>query len=527
MAIQDEYVVAQIPQPRHFGPAPLWIMGHNTNSIQQVKAALDQGANAVEIDVTAYEHDLDQLCIDHAGLLGDAPGGKDAPAFIPFLHELREVVDQRPALCMVMFDLKPPASHPKFGPVMMQAIRDILTAGTTLSVILSDATETGVFDAISKDVRAREGLMIDADSDVDRVVHFFADQHKVARFGYGNGTSFPLSDEGAMVYRTPIEKACWLRATQARPRFVDAWTVNSVANLQLYLRLGVDALICDAQGIERVRQLLQQAEFSQRHRLALRSDDPMDPDNFAYGLSVVTSSVGSAGTDAKITFTLHGDKGSAATVVDTNFNARMEAGSTNFVVLHAPDLGALEVGQREQRHDRQRARVAPGLDHGQQPSLRRLEDRPLRHAGSSPPRWSPGTWRDLGEIAPTPIGQRPCDRVREAGVRDHPGRRLIAVGHAADHHGEVAGVPRSIAGWRKLFRGRRLRRVAPAHQVYCTPSAAEYADVMAGSGSFGVLGGRCLLASSRASSTSRRGAVSGSGYWTLRLAPASISSPTA
>lgn len=334
-----EYVVAEHNRP--FGPAPLWIMGHNTNSIQQVQAALDQGANAVEIDVTAYAHDLEQLCIDHAGVTGNDPGGKDAPAFIPFLHELRKVVDQRPALCMVMFDLKPPASHPEFGPVMMQAIRDILTSGTTLSVILSDATETGVFDAISKDVRAREGFMIDADSNVDRVVHFFADQHAVTRFGYGNGTSFPLSDEGAMVYRTPIEKACWLRATTARPRFVDAWTVNSVGNLQLYLRVGVDALICDPQGIERVRQLLQQGEFSQRYRLAQRSDDPMDPDNFAYGLSVVTSNIDSAGTDAKITFTLHGDKGSAATTVDTNFNARMEAGSTNFVVLHAPDLGTL------------------------------------------------------------------------------------------------------------------------------------------------------------------------------------------
>ena len=49
---------------RQFGPMPLYIIGHNTNSIAEVNDALDAGANAVEVDVTAYESDLSQLCID-------------------------------------------------------------------------------------------------------------------------------------------------------------------------------------------------------------------------------------------------------------------------------------------------------------------------------------------------------------------------------------------------------------------------------------------------------------------------------
>src|SRR6185295_16359849 len=135
----------------------------------------------------------------------------------------------------------------------------------------------------------------------------------VARFGYGNGSSFPLVDEGGTAYRTPIEKACWMRAAHGRPRFVEAWTVNSVDNLELYLRIGVNGVICDPQGIERARQVLQHGEFSPRYRLACRSDDPMAPDDFAYGLTVVTSDLGSAGTDANLTFTLHGEHGSAST----------------------------------------------------------------------------------------------------------------------------------------------------------------------------------------------------------------------
>jgi hypothetical protein len=339
------------PAPgRPFGPEPLWILGHNTNSIEAVNAALDQGANAVEIDVTAYAHDREALCIDHAGIMGDDPGRASAPAFEGFLRELREVVERRPELCMVEFDLKPPASRPELGPVLSGAIRELLTRGTTLSVILSVADVTtrhadrphgsSVFDRIHGDVRAREGFMIDSDHDIDGVAEFFGKQ-EVTRFGYGNGTAVPLVDEGMMVYRTPIEKACWMRAVRGAPGFVEAWTVNSVDNLELYLRLGVNGLICDPEGIERVRDLLQHDEFARRYRLAERPDDPMVPDNFAYGLTVVTTDRRLAGTDASITFTLRGDRGSASTTVDASLHRRLESGTTDHLVLYSADLGSL------------------------------------------------------------------------------------------------------------------------------------------------------------------------------------------
>src|SRR5262245_50562120 len=283
-----------LPGARHFGPVPLWVMGHNTNSMAEVQAALDQGANSVEVDVTAYAHNLDLLCIDHAGTTGDAPGGATAPALEPFLHDLRKVVDARPELAMVMFDLKPPAYDVKFGAVLMNSIRSILTSGNTLSIILSVADVDGlddgkpvscILDNIPGGLRAREGLMIDANNSADKVAGYFGAKG-VTRFGYGNGTSFPFSDEGAMVYRTPIEKACWMREAVGRPGFVDAWTVNSVDNLKLYLRLGLNAFISDQQGIERVRNLLLDAEFSKRSRMAPGFDRPIVADDIGDGQSV-------------------------------------------------------------------------------------------------------------------------------------------------------------------------------------------------------------------------------------------------
>lgn len=326
-------------------PAPLWILGHNTNSIEQVHAALDQGANAVEVDVTAYAHDLDALCVDHAGLLGDDPGRASAPALESFLRELREVADRRPELCLVELDLKPPAARPELGPVLLGALRDLLTRGTELSAILSIAERPrgggSVFDRIRGDVRAREGFMIDGDADIDGVAAYFAQELGVARFGYGHGTATPLLDEGWARYRAPIEKACWMRAVRGSPGFVEAWTVNSAENLELYLRIGVSGLICDRPGIERVRDLLGHGELAARYRLAGRADDPMAPDCPAYGLTIATARGSLAGTDATIAFTLAGDRGAASVTVDTRLRGRMEAGSIDHVVLPADDLGAL------------------------------------------------------------------------------------------------------------------------------------------------------------------------------------------
>jgi hypothetical protein len=266
----------------------------------------------------------------------------------------------------VEFDLKPPASRPELGPGLLGAIRDILTRDTALSVILSVADVTtghadrprgsSVFDRISGDLRAREGFLIDCDHDIDGVAEFFLNQQGVSRFGYGNGTAVPLVDEGMAAYRTPIEKACWMRAVRGAPGFVEAWTVNSIDNLKLYLGIGVNGLICDPEGIQRARDLLQHGELGKRYRLAERSDDPMVPDSFAYGLTVVTTDMRLAGTDASVAFTLSGDRGSASTTLDAGLRHRLEAGSIDYLVLYSADLGTL----RSITVQSDRSHLAPG-----------------------------------------------------------------------------------------------------------------------------------------------------------------------
>jgi hypothetical protein len=169
-------------EDRRSGQKPFYIIGHNTNSVEKVNSALDAGANALEVDVTAYEFNLDRLCIDHAGLIGDAPGDASAPSLTAFLPALRAIVDSRPQLALIVFDCKPPAATPAHGRTLLEAIRSIL-AGNNLNIIISVADITAnspyklngttMFDFIVSDLGPREALMVDAQDSPDDVSQFF------------------------------------------------------------------------------------------------------------------------------------------------------------------------------------------------------------------------------------------------------------------------------------------------------------------------------------------------------------------
>ena len=98
-------------------------------------------------------------------------------------------------------------------------------------------------------------------------------------------------------------------------------------------------MIADPDGIKTLAGLLNRSEFSRR--LATRDDNPFLPPNAAYGLIVQTSNVGMGGTNANLSFTITGARGTCAITVDAGFSPRMESGQRDFLVIPSADLGEL------------------------------------------------------------------------------------------------------------------------------------------------------------------------------------------
>jgi hypothetical protein len=130
-------------------PRPFYIVGHNPNTIAEVNAALDAGANAIEPDVNVYDGDEDQLCISHE------EGNSDAASINKFLTDLHDVAVNRPELTLVVFDCKPKVATAQHGATLVHAIRTILTFDTNLNVIISAAHffEGAIFDNIRSDLQ--------------------------------------------------------------------------------------------------------------------------------------------------------------------------------------------------------------------------------------------------------------------------------------------------------------------------------------------------------------------------------------
>jgi hypothetical protein len=312
---------------------PFYIIGHNTNTIPEVLDALKHGCNALEPDINVYDANEGKLCISHG------EGSAGAPTLEQFLADLRNVALAHPELAMVEFDCKPKTGTAAFGKKILDAIESILLPGTNLNVIVSVGSfdDKPIFDNIKGRLTGRVGGMIDEENDVSGVVNFFANGG-VQNFAYGNGIAVLNSVLGPNI-RPSMERACQMRAASGRPDFVNVWSVNDASLQREYLRIGVDSMITDQPA--QLRSIVLN-EFKSSLRLGTRADNMWTQPNRRYGLVVHTGDVGSAGTDAHVTFTLTGTAGTVSKTVDTELNYRMERNDTNFVTIESDGIGALQ-----------------------------------------------------------------------------------------------------------------------------------------------------------------------------------------
>src|SRR5260221_6735555 len=170
---------------------PFYLVGHNTNSIDQIRDGLTKGLNAFEIDI--QKDDNNQLYVNHDPVAPEfliQRGVPVPPQVVPFLVELKQLFDTKGnAPALVIFDCK--IDNPELASTLLDNVRTHLTDnGTTLPVIFSvpfvEAAQK-FFVPIRGELTRREGLMVDQVNDPDKVANYFLDQPSVPNACYGDG----------------------------------------------------------------------------------------------------------------------------------------------------------------------------------------------------------------------------------------------------------------------------------------------------------------------------------------------------
>jgi hypothetical protein len=338
-------------------PRPFYVFAHNPNTVHDAEVALQAGANALEPDVTIAEPDTanpscgTDVLVDWDSSSPNRDGLCSDTRFVDWLKGVHNLAIQYPGLALIAFDIKSPAAKAKYGVPIRDAVRNYLnTDGVNINVIFSVATQSdgGVFANILGDLRPREGVQIDAEDDPAGVVNYFPDT--VTNIGYGDGTVF----QGPNLPRA-IDRAAFLRASAGYPKVVTyVYTLNHVTSMHSFIYSGVDGIIPDAFGVQAsgdpsyITTLLNVVNEHPEIRLATRDDNPFMPALQSYGLEVSTSDDTFSGTDANLTFTLLGCRGTATGTVDAGEvldpiydSGRMRDGQFDWLTIPSQNLGKL------------------------------------------------------------------------------------------------------------------------------------------------------------------------------------------
>jgi hypothetical protein len=331
---------------------PFFLIGHNTNSIEEIREGLRTGLNAFEIDVNCDAEGA--LYVSHDFVLSP-PSRPDAnpPELVAFLRELHALALSPAGAGIALIVLDSKVTSAAHGLEVAHAVRTVLCRdGVRLPVIYSVPTcEIGstYFSEFKASLRDDEALMIDEEANAADASRFF-ERIGVRHGCYGNGIT-TLAGIGLPSPRlaAQMDSAVAFRAL-GNLRLVYPWVLVEPATMREFLRIGVSGVMVDTPNAGRLVEVLAEPEFEPLYRKATRADDPFAPDTSPL-LEVVTRDALFAGTDATIRFVLELTDGRRVSrSVDAAAYGRFERGARDFV-LFTEAFRLAEVKAIEVSHD--------------------------------------------------------------------------------------------------------------------------------------------------------------------------------
>jgi glycerophosphoryl diester phosphodiesterase len=229
---------------------PFYIIGHGANTLASASDYLEQGANALEVDVNLTADETNALCIGHGPKLGSGAAQKErSMPLADFLRGLHEIARTN-HLCLVYFDCKTLAATPEHGATLLHDIRTYLV-GTgadrievTTLISVGKLREQAMFANIANQLGSREGLMVDGYSDPVAVSGFFANAGATNQ-AFSDGIVPVNTFMSQFAVAAAVRKACRLRDEHHQIRFVGTWSVNNPFWLRRYIKMGVDGIVVD------------------------------------------------------------------------------------------------------------------------------------------------------------------------------------------------------------------------------------------------------------------------------------------
>lgn len=327
-----------------FQKQKFYIIAHNPNTVADVKAFLDAGANALEPDICVAPSSSGNMTyyVSHDHLPSSTPFDP-AHSLVTWLKGVRALITEKGQnrnLALIMFDFKDPS---KAG------INDFLTvvhdyfgqfpvcSGVAIGVTVGSRDDIGFLTAYDG-LYANAAVGIDEEKEPIKVVGGFAAGQQNS-YSYANGiilTGIKLGVFGSML------DAKGLQATHEAMKLVYTWVVADADAMRDYLHIHLDGMIVDLGTVAQLKSILQEKEFAPLYELAHNGYNPWNaPTPPIYCATIHTADVNLAGTDAVIEFMLKGSNGQLVTVLNSDYKDVLEQGTTMSLTFVGGNLGTI------------------------------------------------------------------------------------------------------------------------------------------------------------------------------------------
>ena len=356
---------------------PFYVIGHNPNTLEELKGDLDAGANGLEPDMMKFSdkaHSPGGTSINSSkGTSGlfvyhdDVLVTTRAPLTVEkYYYEVAQHILNGRNIALLTIDVK--SSVYGSGPALVNAVHGSFLRVPPAQrpwVIYNTGDNNSAAQKFFKDIapllNAREGMMIDGTSDPETVYTTLQGISASGNIGYGTGGqgitsgSFPKAG-------LSVDHATWFRTSKGYKASVpyvfpipDSSATGGIDWWGSFMDAGVDGLIPNldinptmpSSTQAQIKKLKAKVVASSNYYLGTVADNPFVQGREGYALRVDTGSngTGSAGTDGNVTFTLRGTKGSASAAFNgrtrVGSNTRFHNGGRDFLVIPSKDLGVL------------------------------------------------------------------------------------------------------------------------------------------------------------------------------------------
>lgn len=251
------------------GLRPIYLVGHNKNTPDQLNASMKNGANAMEVDVGHRNGTM--LAAESIPL----PGWMQTSPLPEWFASAKKHFDQ---MAFIYFDCKmdhvPNNDFRAFGKALGEAVKEAGIAPERCLFAVGDPNGAALFAGLSEagfgeSCKGMDGLHTGDPSSVAPTywAHVAKEQHlQSIGTGRSNLEFYKLLSD----WWAPIRETVLARDNGRAPRYIIHWTLQERENMRKILDLGVDGIITDQEDV--LRDIFMEEPYKHLCRAATVAD---------------------------------------------------------------------------------------------------------------------------------------------------------------------------------------------------------------------------------------------------------------